>query len=387
MKYTGLHISVRGLIGLLFILLMASFVLPDLPNEPNDPANNSPHHPEFFHKKNITDGPYVFYENNKIIVRWIKGEELVSKVILGNSTKYLKKNFGIKISIENLTNPVNTEIDYTQEYKNIENFVVISDVHGQFNLFVELLQHHQVIDKNLHWIYGNGHLVVLGDIFDRGDKVTEILWLVYQLEQEAKTAGGKLHYMLGNHELMVLHKDLRYINEKYILSANKMKMSYSGLFAENTFFGQWIRSKPTIITINDNLFVHAGISEEFIARKLTAEKVNYLFNNKILNQPWDSVLLNPLNSMLVRKNGPLWHRGFFDGRTSEAQVDKILAHFNTKHIIIGHTSMPNIISIMGGKIIGVDADIKEGNSGEILIYRKGEFYRGTSKGSIMKLEP
>ena len=33
-----------------------------------------------------------------------------------------------------------------------------------------------IIDKNLNWKFGKGHLVVLGDIFDRGSMVTEVLW-------------------------------------------------------------------------------------------------------------------------------------------------------------------------------------------------------------------
>ncbi len=43
-----------------------------------------------------------------------------------------------------------------------------------------------------------------GDMFDRGDQVTECLWLVYALEETAKAAGGYVHFILGNHELMNL---------------------------------------------------------------------------------------------------------------------------------------------------------------------------------------
>ena len=45
------------------------------------------------------------------------------------------------------------------------------------------------------------------------DKVNEILWFVYDLEGQAKEKGGRVHYLLGNHEYMVLYNDLRYIHD------------------------------------------------------------------------------------------------------------------------------------------------------------------------------
>ena len=72
----------------------------------------------------------------------------------------------------------------------------------------------KVIDTDLTWSFGDGHLVIVGDVFDRGPNVTECLWLIYRLEQEASAAGGAVHFLLGNHELMVMRGDLRYLNER-----------------------------------------------------------------------------------------------------------------------------------------------------------------------------
>ncbi|MCK7530014.1 MAG: hypothetical protein MZV63_02625 [Marinilabiliales bacterium] len=72
-----------------------------------------------------------------------------------------------------------------------------------------------IIDRNLNWKFGRGHLVYLGDAHDRGDMVTEILWHLFSLERQAAKAGGMVHFVLGNHELMVLDGDLRFINPKY----------------------------------------------------------------------------------------------------------------------------------------------------------------------------
>ena len=81
--------------------------------------------------------------------------------------------------------------------------LVMSDPHGRLDCVVSLLQGNGVIDGDLHWSYGSDRLVVIGDIFDRGNDVTAIFWLLYKLQQEAAEAGGSVVLFLGNHEPMV----------------------------------------------------------------------------------------------------------------------------------------------------------------------------------------
>jgi len=84
----------------------------------------------------------------------------------------------------------------------------MSDVHGQYNAARELLLNAEVIDENNRWVCGEGHLVIVGDIFDRGPDVTPTLWLIHNLQQEAERAGGRVHFLLGNHETMILGNDV-----------------------------------------------------------------------------------------------------------------------------------------------------------------------------------
>ncbi len=45
--------------------------------------------------------------------------------------------------------------------------------------------------------------------------MTECLWLIYSLEEKAKAAGGYVHFILGNHEIMNMQGDFRYVQDKY----------------------------------------------------------------------------------------------------------------------------------------------------------------------------
>ncbi len=271
--------------------------------------------------------------------------------------------------------------DFYQDYKGVTDLVVISDIHGQFDLMVELLQSHGVIDENLNWIYGKGHLVINGDILGRGDKVTEALWLAYLLEDQAIEAGGRLHCLLGNHELMLLDNDLRYLNQKYVRAASLMKMSVKKLHNEESVLGNWLRKRPIIVTIDSLLFTHAGISTEFVERQLTAHDVNKIFYENILKTPKNRSNKGREISFLTGPTGPIWYRGYFDENNIDVKdLDAILAYFGSQKIIVGHTSVDMITPLFGGRVLAVDSSIKNGRGGEILIIQKGDLFRGAING-------
>ena len=48
--------------------------------------------------------------------------------------------------------------------------------------------------------------------------------------------------------------------------------------------------------------------------------------------------------------------------------------------MVGHTTQDQIETRYDGKVIAIDARMKAGKQGEILLWRNGEFSRGTLEG-------
>ena len=65
---------------------------------------------------------------------------------------------------------------------------IVADTHGEYEILVAMLRAHKVVGPRLEWKFARGHLVILGDVFDRGPNHLEILWLLYKLEAEAQSA-------------------------------------------------------------------------------------------------------------------------------------------------------------------------------------------------------
>lgn len=307
-----------------------------------------------------SDGPYLL-EHKKLLQQYdIKDNKLSVSQYTGGLGEV--KGFTVSKS---------------DTYKNVEKIAAISDIHGQVDIFKALLRNNGVIDNSLNWSWGKGHLVITGDIFDRGDTVTEALWLVFKLEQQAKAAGGKLHYLLGNHEYMVLRGDERYIHDKYKHTLGVMKMDLKTLFNEYSTLGQWLRSKSTVIKINDYIFMHGGIHQDFLDLNLSLEHANAMFRQTI-GQSRKMLKALPLTKVLYGRTGPIWYRGYFKENDLTSQdIDSLLKQLGVKHIVVGHTSQQQVETRFGGKVIAIDTSIKNAVKGELLIIKQNSSAKDT----------
>src|SRR6267154_5073699 len=92
-----------------------------------------------------------------------------------------------------------------------ESIIAIADVHNDFDDFVAILRHTGLVDAQNHWVGGKTTFVQVGDLLDRGPKPREVLNLMMGLEKEAPQAGGRVVSLLGNHEMMNIMGDLRYV--------------------------------------------------------------------------------------------------------------------------------------------------------------------------------
>jgi hypothetical protein len=272
---------------------------------------------------------------------------------------------------------------------------VVADTHGEYEILARMLVTHRIVDERLAWAFGRGHLVVLGDVLDRGPHHTEILWLLYELEAQARRAGGGVHLVLGNHEAMVLSGDLRYLHPKYPQTAAALGVrSYAQLFDARSVLGQWLRSRPAVLRIGRRAYLHGGISRALVDRGYTLADVNGGVRAALAGAPPADPAVRERVEFLLGPLGPLWYRGYFAGHTdfptaSAADVDAVLKHFAVDTVLIGHTIVPTITPLYGGKVIAVQVYPKREHgaraSFEALRIDGGRFERATFDGRVEPL--
>lgn len=380
----------------------------------------------------IADGPYVAQAaDGGWIARWVEGDDSAPKVREQRLTKKASLN-GRRLTVPAVgslpafevalrtpeSGPGANSPDQVSLASGKPLFVV-ADTHGEFEILVELLQKHGVIDRALKWSFGNGHLAVLGDVFDRGPNHTEIFWLLYELEAQARLKGGGLHVMLGNHETLVLLGARQYLNPKYLASARALGVpAYATLWAERTLLGRWLRTKPAVQKIGGYLCLHGGIAAEVVNRGYTLAQMNQSVRDMLTftppyTGPNERYALNDLRVMagkhtatqadrdtaafiVMHPLGPLWYRGYFSQTrepgfppATDADVRSALAHFDARAIFVGHTMVPTVTPLYDGKVIAVQVYPRRDEAGrasmEALLVKDGVFHRARIDGGVEEL--
>ena len=323
----------------------------------------------------LTDGPYVLHQEKSTQAIWVCDGQ-AKALALANGARLTAPCGSVSGFALNPTNPIAPDA-----LPQPQRWAAVSDVHGRAEAFLSLLRAQKIIGAANHWIFGDGVLVINGDVFDRGPQQTEALWAIYRLAQEARAAGGSVQMVLGNHENMVLRGDLRYLDPKYLAVAKLLFRSVPELYGIDTELGRWLRTRATVLKLGDTLFVHGGISPDMprLAPDLIA------LNAKVrarLADKRESFKDDPQASWLFATNGPLWYRGYFRlPRASIGEVNALLKQFDVKRIVVGHTTRDEIVSLYGGQVIGIDAALKDGARGEVLLWDGGRLLRGLADGS------
>jgi hypothetical protein len=338
----------------------------------------------------VIDGPYVLYRNDSVFVKYVQEESGVKSAKTDSMPVTMKSNIILSVNTDEAGKtfkvPLKSRLaNEKAEYDGVKKILVISDIEGNFAAFRKLLQGNGVIDENFNWIFEKNHLVLTGDFVDRGATVMEVLWLIYSLEEKAKAAGGYVHFVLGNHEIMNMSGDLRYVHQRYNQHAAIINQHYMQLFGPDAEIGRWLATKNIAERIGDILFTHGGISSYVNQLKIPLKEMNEISRPFYTDSTYE--YKDNRLGVLFSDFGPFWYRGYYNDipKATLAQIDSTLEFYNIHHIATGHTIVAdNISTLYKGRIINTDVHHAAGHS-EALLVEKGKFSRVNAAGERFPL--
>lgn len=204
----------------------------------------------------------------------------------------------------------------------------VGDLHGDLDNAIATLMLGGLVDADGHWTGGSATLVQTGDVTDRGPDSKPILALLRQLETEAAAAGGRMIPLLGNHEVMNMRGDWRYVTPDDIAT-------YGGEEARRAAFGpdgedgRWLRTLGATAKVGDTVFVHGGIHPDFTAGGVDGINAQV---RAAIDATGSPEILGP--------DGPLWYRGYVenDGNESCGLLRTALEALGARRMVVGHTT-------------------------------------------------
>lgn len=245
--------------------------------------------------------------------------------------------------------------------------VAIGDLHGDLAATRRALRLAGAIDEHDHWSGGALMVVQTGDTIDRGDDDREVLDLLERLRTEARKAGGELILLSGNHELMNVSGDLRYVTPE---SFN----SFSGEDGRRDAFrpgGQYARlfaTRPLFVKVGNTVFVHGGIRMAHVAYgldRLQSEARSWLLGQRASAPA-------PLRS----DDGPAWTRvyGQAPDASACAELAEVLKALEAERMVVGHTVQEGgINAACEGRVYRIDVGLSRfyGGPMQVLALREG----------------
>jgi len=309
-------------------------------------------------------------------------------------------------------------------FSEVKRIIALGDLHGDFNAYEEIMLQAGLRSAKGKWIGGRTHLIQTGDITDRGPDSKKIYDDLFKLEKRAKRKGGQIHLLIGNHEMMNIIGDLRYVTpgeyeafrEKD--SDKKLKAFFDQLMQRQIFdaemidkelteeqvYENWLKTHPpgfvehriawgvggkyfkkiielpSLIKINGTLFTHAGISSAYT--DISLQEFNALV--KVAIETNDGAAFD----LLFAENSPLWYRGLAQNGDEEIpNLDAVLQNFGAKRIVLGHTPTGGVVlPRLMGRVILNDVGLGDyyGGSRAFLLYEDGEWF-GVHWGQKIKL--
>eukprot|EP00177_Eucheuma_denticulatum_P007669 GFKZ01013950.1.p1 GENE.GFKZ01013950.1~~GFKZ01013950.1.p1 ORF type:complete len:454 (-),score=66.06 GFKZ01013950.1:2303-3565(-) len=326
-------------------------------------------------------------------------------------------------------------------YASPPRLVALGDVHGDLEAMRSALLFAGLIDSKDNWIGGRAHLVQVGDQMDRGSRERDIYKLLFHLQDTAPKHGGRVHILLGNHELMNSRLDFRYVTKGGFADfasathgaqqrarakdakAREIPWWNGGFGAVSTIPGDLMREIRELpaemraraksvcrggplarelgdrakvsVVVGDNLFVHGGLTPTHLTfgGRGKDQAVEVLDE---LNRDTSLFLKGKGKLPMVLKGGgsPVWLRDYSrvslgnGGAKSSAcgMLRETLKMVGAKRMVVGHTPQPTgINSACGGKVWRIDTGMSKvygGRPEAIEITKRGAVRIFTKDGVV-----
>lgn len=246
--------------------------------------------------------------------------------------------------------------------------VAIGDLHGDLAATRAALRLAGAVDERDDWAGGDLVLVQTGDQLDRGDDEREILDLLDRLAEQAAAAGGAVHVLNGNHELMNVQGDVRYVTldgfadflEEPVpgLAGADPATVVAAVVARIRAFRPGgpealrLAKRNVVVVVGETVFVHGGVLPKvagYGVERLNQETREWLRGER-----------RAPPELLLDREGPVWSRHY--SRDTGADDCRLLAEalgrLGASRMVVGHTvQKERITSACDGRVWRIDVGL------------------------------
>jgi hypothetical protein len=232
-------------------------------------------------------------------------------------------------------------------------------------------------DEDDEWIGGALHIVQLGDMIGRSDDERQVLDFLFRMRRKAQAKGGKVHLLIGNHEVMAGRvdnqavganpfpgfldiPDLDLSDPRLLILPEHQRPRGAALMAGGPYAKRFAEL-PAVLQIGRTVYVHGGVVPRWAQYGIAK------INDEVSRWLWGDT--PEPDSTLGVDNGDrvMWTRQFSSGvDASDCEVlAQALSILHADRMIVAHTVQQAITSLCDGRVWAVDVGMSRAYGGPI----------------------
>jgi len=250
--------------------------------------------------------------------------------------------------------------------------VAFGDVHGDLAATRRALRLAGAIDDGDHWVGESLVVVQTGDQLDRGDDEQAILDLFERLRVEAKAAGGAFHALNGNHELMNVAGDLRYVTpgglrdfegidglelaNPALAKLPPQARARAAAFLPGGPYARMLAQRNTVVVVGTSVFVHGGVLPRHVPRGIDdLERINADVRQWLVGGDDHGTLERDV----MPEDGVVWTRLYASDDPQACDLlGQALGRLQAERMVVGHTVQEGgITSGCDGRVWRIDVGL------------------------------
>ena len=211
-----------------------------------------------------------------------------------------------------------------------ERLIAVGDLHGNLEDAIGVLRMAGLVDEKSAWTGGKTWLVQTGDTTDRGPDSRGVMALLRRLQAEALAAGGRVVPLMGNHEVMNMIGDWRYVSPEDMAGYGGEEPRKQAFSVEGED-GRWLFGLGVTAKVGDSVFVHGGIDPHWA--ELGIDGINAGVRSALLSA-------TPKTAPILGTDGPVWNRAYVlgDPPVECPRLKEALTKLSATRMVVGHTT-------------------------------------------------
>lgn len=245
----------------------------------------------------------------------------------------------------------------------------IGDLHGDVQHALAAFALCGAADASGRWTGGTMTVVQVGDVLDRGNASLPVLRMLWDLREQAATAGGELVLLIGNHELMNMQGRVHYVERSELIREGGPTVWKRRMHPIYGDIGAALLTQDTVVVRGSGacrtIFVHAGVRSSTAQKYGSLDRLNEGVRAQLATGGADAELLDP-------RDGPLWWRGYARPAASALSEEEACAELalaistldsSALRMAVGHNIVPWVSTRCGGMLTMMDVGMSSAYGG------------------------